>query len=42
MADIRASLAEFGADPSALRLLDDECPELLPYATLMTARGVGA
>ena len=38
MADIRASLAEFGADPSALRLLDDECPELLPYATLMTAR----
>ena len=38
MADIRASLAEFGADPSALRLLDDECPELLPYATLLTAR----
>ena len=38
MADMRASLAEFGADPSALRLLDDECPELLPYATLMTAR----
>ena len=38
MTDIRASLAEFGADPSSLRLLDDECPELLPYATLMTAR----
>ena len=38
MADIRASLEEFGADPSALLLLDDECPELLPYATLMTAR----
>ena len=38
MADIRASLAEFGVDPSALLLLDDECPELLPYATLMTAR----
>ena len=38
MADLRASLAEFGADPSALYLLDDECPELLPYATLMTAR----
>ena len=33
MADIRASLAEFGVDPSALLLLDDECPELLPYAT---------
>ena len=38
MADLRASLAEYGADPSSLRLLDDECPELLPYATLMTAR----
>ena len=38
MADIRASLAEFGADPSALLLLDDEFPELLPYATLMMAR----
>ena len=38
MADVRASLVEFGAAPSALRLLDDECPELLPYATLMTAR----
>ena len=41
MADMRASLAEFGADSSALRLLDDECPELLPYATLMTARRNG-
>ncbi len=41
MTDIRASLTEFGADPSALRLLDDECPELLPYATLMTARRNG-
>lgn len=38
MADIRASLTEFGADPSALYLLDDERPELLPYSTLMTAR----
>ena len=38
MAEMSASLAEFGADPSALRLLDDECPELLPYATLVTAR----
>ena len=41
MTDIRASLIEFGADPSALRLLDDDCPELLPYATLMTARRSG-
>ena len=38
MADVRASVAEFGADPSAFRSLDDECPELLPYATLLTAR----
>ena len=35
---MRTLLAEFGADPSALRLLDEECPELLPYATLLTAR----
>ena len=41
MTDIPASLAEFGADPSSLRLLDDECPELLPYATLMMARRNG-
>ena len=41
MTDIRASLTQFGADPSTLRLLDDECPELLPYATLMTARRNG-
>lgn len=38
MADVRASVAEFGADPSAFRSLDDERPELLPYATLLTAR----
>ena len=38
MADVRASVAEFGADPSAFRSLDDEGPELLPYATLLTAR----
>ena len=41
MTDIHASLTEFGADPSALRLLDDDCPELLPYATLVTARRSG-
>ena len=42
MADLRASLEEFGADPSALQLLDDEeRPELLPYATLMAARRNG-
>ena len=41
MVGMRASLAEFGADPSALRLLDDDGPELLPYATLLTARRTG-
>ena len=41
MAEIHASLAEFGADPSAVRLFDDDRPELLPYATLMTARRTG-
>ena len=41
MVDLRASLADFGADPSALRLLDDDGPELLPYATLITARRSG-
>ena len=38
MANIAASLRDFGADPTALRLFDDEGPELLPYATLLTAR----
>ena len=38
MVDIRSSLVDFGADPSALRLLDDDGPELLSYATLVTAR----
>ena len=38
MVDLSASLADFGADPSCLRLLDDECPELLPYTSLMMAR----
>ena len=38
MFDIRNSLIEFGADPSGLLLFDEDCPELLPYATLVTAR----
>ena len=37
MVDLR-SLVEFGADPSAVRSLDGDGPELLPYATLLTAR----
>lgn len=38
MVDIAASLAGYGADPSALHLLDADGPELLPYATLLSAR----
>jgi hypothetical protein len=38
MTDIVASLKEFGADPAALHLFDEDGPELLPYATLVTAR----
>ena len=45
MADIRnplaESLVEFGADPSSLHLLKEDGPELLPYATLTTARRNG-
>ena len=35
---LRASVNDFGGDPSALHLFDGDGPELLPYATLMTAR----
>ena len=42
MADIAASLTAFGADPAAIRLLDRDGPELLPYATLLTARRNGS
>ncbi len=38
MADIASSLQEFGADLAALRFLDDDSPDLLPYATLINAR----
>ena len=38
MGDIGASLYEFGAHPSSLFMLDEERPELLPYASLLTAR----
>lgn len=38
MADVAAILAEFGCDPSGLRLLDGDGPDLLSYATLLTAR----
>ena len=38
MPDLRSLLAEFGANRSAVHLLDDDDPELLPYATLTAAR----
>ncbi len=41
MTDIVASLREFGADPASLLLFDKDGPELLPYATLLTARRSG-
>ena len=41
MADIAASISEFGADLAALRQFDSDGPELLPYATLLTARRNG-
>ena len=41
MADITASLVDFGADPAALHLFDADGPDLLPYATLLTARRGG-
>ncbi|MBX5232899.1 N-6 DNA methylase [Rhizobium sp. NLR4a] len=42
MADIAAILLDFGGDPNSLRSLDNEGPDLLPYATLMTARRAGS
>ncbi|MDH7638105.1 HsdM family class I SAM-dependent methyltransferase [Sphingomonas oryzagri] len=41
MGDIAALLADFGGDPASLRLLDADGPDLLPYATLLTARRNG-
>ena len=41
MADLASTIADFGADPAALRLLDRDGPDLLPYATLLTARRGG-
>jgi hypothetical protein len=38
MVDMATSLAGYGADPTALHLLDADGPELLPYATLLAAR----
>jgi hypothetical protein len=35
------TLARFGADPASLRLFEGDAPELLPYATLLSARADG-
>jgi hypothetical protein len=41
MADLASTIADFGADPAALRLFDRDGPDLLPYATLLAARRGG-
>jgi N-6 DNA Methylase len=41
MTDIVASLKEFGADPAALHFFNEDGPELLSYATLITAQRSG-
>lgn len=41
MADLTSLLVKFGAERSSLRLLDDDGPGLLPYATIVTARRNG-
>ena len=41
MADLVASLIDLGADPTAVRPFDGDGPDLLPYATLVTARHSG-
>ena len=37
MTDLTSLLVKFGAEPSSLRLLDDDGPGLLPYATIVAA-----
>ena len=41
MADLQSNASAFGADPRSLHLFDRESPDLLPYATLLTARRAG-
>ena len=41
MVDLASVIAEFGGDPTELRLLNGDGPDLLPYATLLTARRGG-
>lgn len=42
MVDLATVIADFGGDPVALRLLDGDSPDLLPYATLLTAQRSGS
>lgn len=42
IADLAAILTGFGGDPTNLHLLDNAGPNLLPYATLVTARRNGS
>src|ERR1700694_853020 len=39
--NVLQTLARFGADSASLRLFEGDAPELLPYATLLTARAEG-
>lgn len=41
MTDLAGNIADFGANRESLHLLDDDGPDLLPYATLLTARRGG-
>ena len=41
MTELPSLLVKFGAEPSSLRLLDDDGPGLLPYATIVAARRNG-
>jgi hypothetical protein len=41
MADIATLLNDFGGDTAGLRLLGNDGPDLLPYATLLAARRAG-
>ncbi|WP_165222338.1 HsdM family class I SAM-dependent methyltransferase [Affinirhizobium pseudoryzae] len=38
MVDITEIVRDFGADPDSFRLLDEDGPDLLPYATLVASR----
>ena len=41
MAEMARTITDFGADPAQLRVFDYDGPDLLPYATLVSARRSG-